>query len=86
MSEANAESRGESPWREMTVVQIRTRDDAPYLEVVFLESARFYRLFHENPRYDEILKNLRYAVANRRILKVRFASPNHNTIEDVQPR
>lgn len=82
---ASDPGRKEKPFhREMTVAHIRERKGAEYLEVVFLESARFYRVSKDNPRYDEILGHLRDAMARGRVLKVRCASLDSDIIEDVQ--
>jgi hypothetical protein len=84
MNTRDANKREKCLPREMTVAQIREQQGAEYLEVVFLESARFYRLSKENPRYDEILRRLRAAVAKGSVLKVRCASPDSDIIEEVQ--
>jgi hypothetical protein len=84
MSEDDADRQGKRVCRLMTVAQIRAQKGAKYSEVAFLESARFYRLSRKNPRHDEVLKNLRHAMAKGRVLKVRFASPDDDIIEDVQ--
>jgi hypothetical protein len=78
--------RGNPSYREMTVAHIREPKGAPYTEVVFLESARFYRLATENPRYSEILKRLRDSLATGRALKVRCASLESADIEQVESR
>jgi hypothetical protein len=82
MSEGGADRHGKRPWRKMTVARIRERNAAPYSQVVFLESARFYGLSRNNPRYDEILKNLRHAMAKKRALEVQFAAPESDIIEN----
>lgn len=71
-------------YRNMTVAHIRESKRDNYVEVVFLESARFYRLPRENPNYDEALRRLREAVATGRVLKVRFAAPHSDIIEAIQ--
>jgi hypothetical protein len=84
MSASRPGRQGKPFHREMTVAHIRERKRAEYLEVVFLESARFYRLFEDNPRYDEILRHLQAAMGKGRVLKVRCASLDSEVIEDVQ--
>ncbi len=69
--------------REMTVAHIREPKGASHVEVVFLESARFYRLLHQNHAYDEILALLRDALAKRQALKIRFSSPQSDVIEGI---
>ena len=39
----------------MTVAHIREPEGRDYCEVVFLESARFYRLGKANPAFSEII-------------------------------
>jgi len=68
----------------MTVAHIRERKGVDYVEVAFLESARFYRLLRENPAYDEALRLLRDFMAKGLVLRVRFASLDSDIIEQVQ--
>jgi hypothetical protein len=68
----------------MTPAHIRESERADYVEVVFLESARFYRLFKKNPAYHEIVKLLRHAIAKKRALQVRCMSPESNAIAEVR--
>lgn len=68
----------------MTVAHIREQKARDYVEVVFLESARFYRLTTKNPKYDEILKRLRAAMAEGRALTIGLASLESDQIEEVQ--
>jgi hypothetical protein len=69
--------------REMTVAHIREPKGVDYVEVVFLESARFYRLLGKNPAYDEILAQMRNALANGRALKIRFSSLESDVIDEI---
>ncbi len=71
-------------YREMTVAHIREPKGADYVEVMFLESARFYKLSGKNPAYDETLKLLRDALAKKRVLKVGVASVDSDLIEEIQ--
>ncbi len=68
----------------MTVAHLREPQGADHMEVVFLESARFYRLSKKNPAYDEALRLLRDAMANRRAVQVAVASLESDLIEEVQ--
>jgi hypothetical protein len=86
MIESDADRRGERVYREMRVAHIREQKGTKYLEVVFLESARFYKLFKENPEYKEILEHLREALGKKRVLKVRCTSAESEIIEEVQAR
>ncbi len=67
-------------YRELTVAHIREPTGADYAEVMFLESARFYRLPRKNPAYDQTLRLLRDALAKGRILKVGVASLESNSL------
>jgi len=84
MTTADRGKRGKPSYREMTVAHIREQEGRPYVEVVFLESARFYRLNVKCRDYAEILGRLRAALAEGRAVKVRCASPDSDLIEDVQ--
>lgn len=68
----------------MTVARIRERKGADHVEVLFLESPRFYKLLKKNPAYDEILKQLREAMTSGHVVKVRRASPDSEIIDAVQ--
>ncbi len=70
-------------FREMTVAHIREHKGADYVEVMFLESARFYKLTTKN---DRALRILQDALANRRSLNVGLASLESNIIEEIQER
>jgi hypothetical protein len=84
MSGSDASRQGTDAYREMRVAHIRERKDVEYLEVMFLESARIYKLFKENPAYSEILGYLRAALAEKRALRVRCAATKSDVIEEVQ--
>ena len=84
MSSSQSDKPGNSSQREMTVARVREQDKADHVEVVFLESARFYKLFRTNPQYDALLERLRDALATGRGVRVRLSFPNGDIIEDVQ--
>ncbi len=84
MSESDADGPKKPVYREMRVAHIREQKGARYLEVMFLESARIYKLFKENPAFSEILGHLRSALGKKRMLKVRCASAESDVIEEVQ--
>lgn len=86
MIESDPDRQGKRVYREMRVAHIREQKDAKYLEVAFLESARFYKLFKENPSYKETLEHLRDALVKRLALKVWFPSAESDVIEEVQAR
>lgn len=68
----------------MTLAQIRESEDVDHIEVVFLESARFYRLFRNNVDFDRLLGHLREAMTMRHPLRVGTTSIDSDTIEDIQ--
>jgi hypothetical protein len=84
MSKSKTDKQGRRQYREMTVAHIRELKGADHVEVVFLESARFYRLLKKNPTYDGVLTLLLDAMAKGRVLKVRCASPESDIIKEVQ--
>lgn len=84
MSGRDADRQGKSVFREMRVAHVRERKGANYLEVMFLESARIYKLFEENAAYGEILGYLRAAQGKNRPLRVRCAPAESEVIEEVQ--
>ena len=76
--------RHENVFRTMTPAHVREPPEADYVEVVFLESARFYRLFKTNPMYQQILKMLRDAVTKKRAVQVRCTSSESDVLAEVQ--
>ena len=54
-----------------------------YVEVAFSESARFYRLLRANPKFEDILMELREAKEKQRPVRVLIESMESNIIEDV---
>jgi hypothetical protein len=74
---------GKRYYREMTVAHLREPAGADYVEVVFLESARFYMLRKGHPAFDEGLKLLRDALARQRLLTVGLASIDSDNIEEI---
>ena len=83
MSKADQDRHGKRHYSEMTVAHIREQKGADSVEVVFLESARFYRLLRKNPVYDKVLRRLRDAMTKGHVLKVGIASQESDIIEDV---
>jgi len=76
--------RNENVFRTMTPAHIREPPEADYIEVAFLESARFYRLFKRNPMYQQIVKMLRDAVSEERAVQVRCTSSESDVLAEVQ--
>ena len=71
--------------RNLTVARIREPKSEDYVEVMFLESARFYRLSKDNPEFEEIIASLRDAAATGRPVEVGLASISSDVIEDIRP-
>ena len=67
----------------MTVAKIREPEHADYVQVVFLESARFYRLMRDNPEFDQALILLRDALLNPHLLLVSAASLDSDLIQKI---
>ncbi|MGQ0641568.1 MAG: hypothetical protein ACT4P6_12510 [Gemmatimonadaceae bacterium] len=82
LADSHAQGGDERRWHEMTVARVRERPD--HVDVVFLESARIYKLSRAHPRLDSILAQLRNALERRRVVRVQVASNGDATIEDVQ--
>lgn len=78
---------GSPDTRTMTVAHVRqpVSGGTEDVEVLFLESARFYRLCRSNPRFADVLPLLREAMRVGRPLRVRLASSGSDVIDDVQP-
>jgi len=83
-SERNRDKKGTTAFREMTPAQVRETPGREFAEVMFLESARIYRLSKQNSRCEEILKRLREAIARKRAVRVQLDQPHGGVIEDVE--
>jgi hypothetical protein len=81
MTESASASDAGKRERSMTVAHVRA--DADHDEVMFVESARVYRLMRDNPVYDETLRTVRAAAGTGRPVRVRFDKPNGEIIESV---
>ena len=71
-------------FKEMTVAHVREIPGAEFAEVMFLESARIYRLSKKNAKYEEALKILREAIAKKRVVRVRLDQPHGGILEEVE--
>jgi hypothetical protein len=67
----------------MTVAHVREQTGADAVEVMFLESARFYRLLRTNPKFDIILAQLRAANAEQRSLQITLTRPEGEIIAEA---
>jgi hypothetical protein len=68
--------------RRLTVAQVRAGD--AQVEVMFYETARIYRLLHDNPAYEDALRKLRAAMTEGTPVHVQFLAPNGDVIESVR--
>jgi hypothetical protein len=84
MSASERTRQAKFPFREMTVAHVRERKGLSYLEVAFLESSRFYKLFRNNPSFDEIVQQLRDSLATATSLRVACTTLHGDIIDRVQ--
>jgi hypothetical protein len=71
-------------YREMTVALIRDHKDAGAVEVAFSESARFYKLSRQNPKFESILRQLRESRDKKHSVRVLVDFPEGDVIEDAR--
>lgn len=71
--------------REMTVAHVREPPGADHVEVMFNESARFYRLPRACPSFEVSLRLLQEAAAVGRPLTITLESAESDVIEEVGP-
>lgn len=83
-SESESREKERPEIREMTPAHLRELKGAEFSEVMFLQSARIYKLFKKNPKYDEIQQRLREAVEAKRIVRVRLSAPQSDVIVGVE--
>ena len=70
--------------RELTVASLREPEEADHVEVLFLESARFYRLPRAHAGFDEVLGLLRRALEEHRTVLVEQPSTDSDVIQGAQ--
>ena len=78
-------SESEQYTRYMTAVRIIDFDGTESVEVIFLESARFYRLLRKNPAFDSLVAVLQDAIEKGAAVEVRTTSIAGDVIEDIGP-
>jgi hypothetical protein len=78
--------KGNTHYRAMTVADIRETTADDYVEVIFLESARFYKLFRENPAFGDTMTSLRESLAKGRAVDVGTRSLDSDVLEEVRAR
>ena len=67
-------------YRDFTVAGVRGSEDVDHHEVLFLESARIYRLEKTRPDFDKLVGRLREGAR----VRIAVAPPDGSAIEDVQ--
>ncbi len=70
-------------YQKMTIALIRDHKGAD-LEVAFSESARFYRLSRQNPKFEDILRELSEAKQKKHAVRVLLEFPDGDLIQDVK--
>lgn len=68
----------------MTVAHIREDAQPDVVEVMFLESARFYRLPRSKSNFNALLECLREAEQARKPVEIAVTSPGSDLIADVR--
>lgn len=71
--------------RRLTVAAVREPPGADHVEVLFLESARFYRLLRANPEFTAAVERLRASAAAGAPVAVTFAAEDEARIASVRP-
>ena len=71
-------------YRDMTVANIRDEAESDHVAVVFLESARFYRLDRNHPGFDKAMSILRDALEQQRTIKIGLESLDTDVICEVR--
>ena len=70
--------------RDLTVAHVRERPGLDVVEVMFLESARPFRLSRSHEHFDRLLSALQASEAEARSVRVTLTSPNGGDIDEVQ--
>ena len=83
-SERNSHKKKTAAFRDMTAAHVREMPDVEFAEVMFLESARIYRLSKNNPKYEEILKRLREAIAKEGVVRVLLDQPHGSIVQALE--
>jgi hypothetical protein len=70
-------------YRTLTVARLRENSRSDRVEVMFLESARFYQLFRTHVDFENCLARLRSAAKSQHTVTIGLASLDSDIIEDV---
>jgi hypothetical protein len=71
-------------YRDLTVAYIRTPDRADHVDVLFLESARIFKLARGRDDFDEVLTRLRASELEGHPVRVMLASFDSDVLDDVR--
>jgi hypothetical protein len=66
--------------RALTIAAVRGSEEEDHVEILFLESARVYRLERARPDFDELLGRLR---EGRRV-RITTVAPDSDVIEEME--
>lgn len=83
MSEANKSSAKKNYRTTMTVANIRNAEEKDYNEIIFLESARFYRLDGNNRKFKKLQTFFQEAMSKGIPVEVEFESIDSDIILDA---
>jgi len=71
--------------RALTIAHVRQRSPTADVEVMFLESARIYRLPISRPHFESVLAQLTTAKDRDQRVLVHFSADDSGAIDDVRP-
>lgn len=74
----------DSTMQTFRIARVIENNKADYIEVTFLESARFYRVLKNNKQYSSIIALLKDAEKNNTPVRVSFTEPNGDVIEKAE--
>ena len=78
------EHQADSTIHKLTVARVMDKPKEGYAEVIFFESARYYKLLHSNLHYATYLGMLKSALQNKSVLDVTFTKLNGDIIKSVK--
>ena len=71
-------------YRNLTVARVRTPERADHVDVLFLESARIFRLARGRDDFDDVLERLRASERGGHPVLVTLASLDSDVVEGVE--
>ena len=69
---------------DLTVAHVREPSGKDFVEVMFLQSARIFRLSRLHDRFDRLVSTLREAEAAGQSVRVTLTTPHGGEIDDVE--